>query len=112
MLQGAAVAAPVIRCARKPALRANADVLQAEAGPSKTCQAGDTRVATGMGTVAGIGRARGRADLVAGPAVCMTSGTNCADALAATLDAAADLPGRGAAAQNAAAAAWSEVGRP
>ena len=80
--------------------------------PSKTCQAGDTRVASGMGTVAGIGRAKAEKIWYRALTVYMTSSTNYAGARAATLSAAADLYGSGSAEQAAVAAAWTAVGRP
>ncbi|MBB2487418.1 M4 family metallopeptidase [Mitsuaria sp. WAJ17] len=80
--------------------------------PSKTCQAGDTRVATGTATLAGIGRAKAEKIWYRALTVYMTSSTNYAGARSATLSAAADLYGSGSAEQNAVAAAWTAVGRP
>ncbi len=80
--------------------------------PSKTCKAGDTRVATGTATLAGIGRAKAEKIWYRALTVYMTSGTNYAGARSATLSAAGDLYGAGSAEQSAVAAAWTAVGRP
>jgi Zn-dependent metalloprotease len=77
--------------------------------PSPTCVAGNTRVATGAGTVAGIGRAKAEKIWYRALAVYMTSNTNYAAARQATLKAAADLYGAGSPEVNAVAAAWSAV---
>jgi len=79
--------------------------------PSKTCQAGDTRVATGTGTLTGIGRAKAAAIWYRALTVYMTSSTNYAGARAATLQAATDLHGAASPEYAAVAAAWSAVGR-
>jgi len=80
--------------------------------PSKTCKAGDTRVATGTATLAGIGRAKAEKIWYRALTVYMTSSTNYAGARSATLNAAGDLFGAGSAEQSAVAAAWTAVGRP
>ncbi len=80
--------------------------------PSKTCKAGDTRVATGTATLAGIGRAKAEKIWYRALTVYMTSSTNYAGARSATLNAAGDLYGAGSAEQSAVAAAWTAVGRP
>jgi zinc metalloprotease ZmpA len=80
---------------------------------SPTCQAGDTKKATGSGSLTGIGRAKAEKIWYRALAVYMTSSTNYAGARAATLSAAADLYGGVASAEyNAVAAAWTAVGRP
>ena len=79
--------------------------------PSPTCVAGNTRVATGTGTVAGIGRAKAEKIWYRALTVYMTSSTNYAGARTATLNAAGDLYGAGSLEQQAVAAAWSAVGR-
>jgi zinc metalloprotease ZmpA len=79
--------------------------------PSKTCVAGNTRVASGNGTVVGIGRAKAEKIWYRALTVYMTSSTNYAGARTATLNAARDLYGAGSAEQNAVAAAWTAVGR-
>ncbi|MGM9512937.1 M4 family metallopeptidase [Roseateles sp. DB2] len=80
--------------------------------PSKTCKAGDTRVATGTGSLTGIGRAKAEKIWYRALTVYMTSSTNYAGARSATLSAAADLYGAGSAEANAVASAWTAVGRP
>jgi len=80
--------------------------------PSKTCVAGNTRVATGTGTVAGIGRAKAEKIWYRALTVYMTSSTNYAGARTATLNAASDLYGAGSVEASAVAAAWTAVGRP
>lgn len=79
--------------------------------PSKTCVAGNTRVATGNGTVTGIGRAKAEKIWYRALTVYMTSSTTYAGARTATLNAAADLYGASSAERAAVAAAWSAVGR-
>lgn len=78
--------------------------------PSKTCVAGNTRVATGAGTVTGIGRAKAEKIWYRALTVYMTSSTNFAGARAATMTAAADLYGSTDA--TAVGLAWDAVGRP
>jgi zinc metalloprotease ZmpA len=80
--------------------------------PSPTCAPGNTRVATGTGTVAGIGRTKAEKIWYRALTVYMTSNTNYAGARAATLSAAADLYGAGSPEVNAVAAAWTAVNRP
>jgi Zn-dependent metalloprotease len=80
--------------------------------PSKTCVAGNTRVATGNGTVTGIGRAKAEKIWYRALTVYMTSSTNYAGARAASITAANDLYGAGSAESSAVAAAWTAVGRP
>ncbi len=79
--------------------------------PSKTCAAGNTRVATGNGTVAGIGRSKAERIWYRALTVYMTSGTTYAAARTATTNAANDLYGVGSPESNAVAAAWTAVGR-
>jgi Zn-dependent metalloprotease len=80
--------------------------------PSKTCVAGNTRVATGAGTVAGIGRAKAEKIWYRALTVYMTSSTNYAAARTATVRAATDLYGAGSAEVTAVANAWTAVNRP
>lgn len=80
--------------------------------PSKTCVAGNTRVATGNGTVAGIGRAKAEKIWYRALTVYMTSSTNYAAARAATIKAANDLYGVGGLEATAVANTWTAVGRP
>jgi zinc metalloprotease ZmpA len=80
--------------------------------PSKTCVAGNTRVASGTDTVAGIGRAKAERIWYRALTVYMTSSTNYAGARTATTNAATDLYGAGSPESNAVAAAWMAVGRP
>ena len=77
--------------------------------PSKTCKAGDTRVATGTATLAGIGRAKAEKIWYRALTVYMTSSTNYAAARTATINAATDLYGATSAQTNAVKAAWSAV---
>jgi len=79
--------------------------------PSKTCVAGNTRVATGTGTLAGIGRAKAEKIWYRALTVYMTSGTNYAGARAATISAANDLYGAGSTESAAVAGTWSAVNR-
>jgi zinc metalloprotease ZmpA len=80
--------------------------------PSKTCVAGNTRVASGTGSVSGIGQAAAEQIWYRALTVYMTSSTNYSGARTATLKAAADLYGAGSAESNAVAAAWNAVNRP
>jgi Zn-dependent metalloprotease len=80
--------------------------------PSKTCVAGNTRVASGNGTVAGIGRAKAEKIWYRALTVYMTSSTNYAAARTATVRAATDLYGAGSAEVTAVANAWTAVNRP
>ncbi len=77
--------------------------------PSPTCVAGNTKVATGAGTLSGIGREKAEKIWYRALTVYMTSGTTYAAARAATLSAAADLYGAGSAEVNAVATAWGAV---
>lgn len=80
--------------------------------PSKTCVAGNTRVATGNGTVAGIGRAKAEKIWYRALSVYMTANESFAQARLDTVKAAQDLYGVGSAEANAVAAAWTAVNRP
>ncbi len=80
--------------------------------PSKTCLAGNTKVATGLGSVAGIGRAKAEKIWYRALAVYMVPNTNYAAARTATINAANDLYGAGSAESMAVAAAWTAVNRP
>lgn len=84
----------------------------AAGSPSKTCIAGNTRVATGNGTVTGIGRAKAEKIWYRALTVYMVPSTNYAAARAATLSAAADLYGAGSPEVIAVGAAWTAVNRP
>jgi Zn-dependent metalloprotease len=80
-------------------------------GPaSKTCNPGDTKNATGSGSLAGIGRDKAGALWHRAHTVYMTSGTTFPQARAAMLNAANDLYGAGSAERAAVAAAWSAIG--
>ena len=79
--------------------------------PSRTCIAGNTRVATGNGTLAGIGRAKAEKIWYRALTVYMTSSTKYAAARSATLSAAADLYGAGSSEVDAVAAVWNAVNR-
>jgi Zn-dependent metalloprotease len=80
--------------------------------PSKTCVAGNTRVATGNGTVVGIGRAKAEKIWYRALTVYFTSSTTYAAARTATIRAAGDLYGVGGVEATAVANAWTAVGRP
>ena len=79
--------------------------------PSPTCVAGNTRVATGTGTLAGIGRAKAEKIWYRALTVYMTSSSTYANARSATISAANDLYGAGSPESTAVAAAWTAVGR-
>ncbi|WP_395699738.1 M4 family metallopeptidase [Aquabacterium sp.] len=79
--------------------------------PSPTCVAGNTRVGTGTGTVAGIGRQKAEKIWYRALTVYMTSNTDYAGARAASISAANDLYGAGSPESIAVAAAWTAVGR-
>jgi len=79
--------------------------------PSKTCVSGNTRVASGTGTVVGLGRAKAEKVWYRALTVYMTASTDFAAARAATLSAATDLYGAGSAEVASVAAAWTAVGR-
>lgn len=80
--------------------------------PSKTCAPGNTRVATGNGTLTGIGRAKAEKIWYRALTVYMTSSSSYANARAATLSAATDLFGAGSPEAAAVGAAWTAVNRP
>ncbi|HEV8692086.1 MAG TPA: M4 family metallopeptidase [Ideonella sp.] len=80
--------------------------------PSKTCIAGNTRVATGNGTLTGIGRAKAEKIWYRALATYMTASETFAKARLDTVKAANDLYGVGSAESNAVAAAWTAVNRP
>jgi zinc metalloprotease ZmpA len=84
----------------------------ANGSPSKTCVAGNTRTATGNGSLTGIGRAKAEKIWYRALTVYMTASTNYAAARTATINAANDLYGASSAERNAVAAAWTAVGRP
>jgi Zn-dependent metalloprotease len=69
-------------------------------------------VASGAGTVAGVGRAKAEKIWHRALTVYMTASTSDASARTATLKAAADLYGSSGAEWSAEAAAWTAVGRP
>lgn len=80
-------------------------------GPaSKTCAVGDTKNATGTGSLTGLGRAKAGALWFRAHTVYMTSGTTYPQARAAMLNAANDLYGAASAERAAVAAAWSAIG--
>ena len=76
---------------------------------SPSCAAGDTRVATGVGSLAGIGRPKAEKIWYLALTGYMTSGTTYAGARTATLNAANYLYGGGSAEFAAVTAAWSAV---
>lgn len=80
--------------------------------PSKTCVAGNTRVATGNGTLAGIGRAKAEKIWYRALDVYMTANETFAKARLDTIKAAEDLYGSGSAEAVAVAAAWTAINRP
>ncbi|MCA6218300.1 M4 family metallopeptidase [Ideonella sp. B7] len=75
--------------------------------PSKTCVAGNTKKATGTGTVTGIGRDKAAKIWYRALTVYMTSSTNYAAARTATVSAATDLYGAGSAEVAAVQTAWT-----
>jgi Zn-dependent metalloprotease len=79
-------------------------------GSSPTCVAGNTRVATGTGSLTGIGRAAAEKIWYRALTTKFTSNTNYAGARSGTIAAANELYGAGSAQANAVAAAWSAVG--
>ena len=79
---------------------------------SPICLAGNTRIATGAGTLTGIGRAAAEKIWYRALTVYMTSSTNYAAARVATINAANDLFGTDSPESAAAAAAWTAVNRP
>jgi zinc metalloprotease ZmpA len=78
-------------------------------GPSPICKATDSRVASGTGSLTGIGRASAERIWYRALTVYMTPSTNYAGARAASLQAAIDLYGASSAEYNAVAAAWAAV---
>ncbi len=80
--------------------------------PSKTGIAGNTRVATGNGTLTGVGRAKAEKIWYRALSVYMTANETFAKARLDTVKAAQDLYGVGSAEANAVAAAWTAVNRP
>lgn len=76
---------------------------------SKTCNAGDTRTATGSGTLVGITRSKAERIWYRALSVYMTSSTNYAAARSATFTAANDLYGQSSVEASAVAAAWTAV---
>lgn len=77
--------------------------------PSRTCNATDTRVATGQGTVQGIGRDKAERIWYRALTIYMTSNTNFAGARQATIKAANDLFGASSNETNAVMAAWTAI---
>jgi Zn-dependent metalloprotease len=80
--------------------------------PSKTCAAGNTRVATGNGSVTGIGREKAGKIWYRALSVYMTASETFLKARTDTIKSAEDLYGVGSAEANAVAAAWTAVNRP
>ena len=76
---------------------------------TKTCAPGDTKNATGNGSLAGIGRDKAAAIWYRAIRDYMTSSTTYPGARTATLNAAAALYGSGSPEYNAVAAAWSAI---
>jgi Zn-dependent metalloprotease len=82
-------------------------------GPaSPTCKAGDTKKATGTGSLTGIGRAKAEKIWFRALTVYMTASETFAKARTDTIKAADDLFGAGSAESQAVAAAWTAVNRP
>jgi Zn-dependent metalloprotease len=79
------------------------------ANGSKVCQASDTRVATGNGSLNGIGKDKAAAIWYRALDLYFTSGETFAQARAHTLQAAADIHGANSAEYAAVAAAWSAI---
>lgn len=77
--------------------------------PSPTCVAGNTKKATGAGTLIGIGRAKAEKIWYRALTVYMTASTKYAAARTATLNAARDLYGASSVEYSRVAAAWSAV---
>ncbi|WP_457356579.1 M4 family metallopeptidase [Roseateles sp. P5_D6] len=80
-------------------------------GNSPTCVTGNTRVATGAGSLTGIGRDKAAKIWYRALTTKFTSSTNYAGARSGTIAAANELYGTGSAEANAVASAWSAVGR-
>jgi zinc metalloprotease ZmpA len=79
--------------------------------PSPTCRSGDTRSASGTGTLTGIGRTKAAKIWYRALTVYMTSNTNYASARTATVQAATDLYGASSTEVAAVKAAWTAVNR-
>jgi Zn-dependent metalloprotease len=77
--------------------------------PSKTCVSGNTKTATGTGSVTGVGRDKAAKIWYRALTVYMTSSTNYAGARAATISAATDLYGSASAELASVKAAWSAI---
>jgi zinc metalloprotease ZmpA len=77
--------------------------------PSPTCASGNTSVANGPGSLAGITRAKAEKIWYRALTMYMTSSTNYSAARIASLNSARDLHGLGSAEYNAVAAAWTAV---
>jgi len=80
--------------------------------PSPTCVAGNTKKATGTGTLVGIGRSKAEKIWFRALTVYMTPSTNYSAARTATINASNDLYGAGSPESIAVAAAWTAVNRP
>jgi len=80
-------------------------------GKSPTCVSGNTRVASGSGTLTGIGRDKAAKIWYRALTTKFTSSTTYAGARTGTIAAANELYGSGSAEATAVAAAWSAVGR-
>jgi len=80
--------------------------------PSKTCVSGNTKKATGNGTVKGIGRSKAEKIWYRALTVYMTSSETFAKARQSTIKAANDLYGANSPESKAVAAAWTAVNRP
>lgn len=76
---------------------------------SKTCAAGDSRIATGNGSLAGIGKDKAQRIWYLALTSYLTSNSSFPGARTATLNAARDLYGNASAEYNAVAAAWTAV---
>jgi zinc metalloprotease ZmpA len=79
--------------------------------PSKTCVSGNTKKATGSGTVKGIGRAKAEKIWYRALTVYMTSSETFARARLSTIKASNDLYGANSTESKAVAAAWTAVNR-
>jgi Zn-dependent metalloprotease len=77
--------------------------------PSKTCVSGNTKTATGTGTLVGIGRDKAAKIWYRALTVYMTSSTVYAGARTATISAATDLYGASSTEVAAVKAAWSAI---
>lgn len=79
---------------------------------SPTCNASDTKKATGSAALTGIGRDKAQKIWYRALTTYMTAGTNYAAARTATINAATDLFGANSAESTAVATAWTAVNRP